>query len=114
MKTVICKFCGGEGHSATFCFARPKKTIPRNTTPKKQSTKQKEYETWKYNVAKPFVIKRDGHKCSCCGAEHKPLDLEHTLGVGSHPEFKRELKNMTLMCRYPCHDNKTNNRPCPH
>lgn len=84
---------------------------------KQVSDKQAEYNRWLEAVARPYLIERDGNKCSCCtrpALEGEKLDIEHTLGKGSHPELKRDLNNLTLMCRIPCHNNKTDNKPCDH
>lgn len=81
------------------------------------SANEAQYQIWKETVARPAIIARDGNKCSCCGRPAEAgekLDLEHTLGKGSHPGLKRDLKNLTLMCRFPCHRNKTDGVECVH
>lgn len=111
MKTPFCKSCLREGHYKTFCpFTRRK---PIN----KRSTKQEQYDTWLESVARPFLIQRDGNYCICCKRAAKvgeKLDIEHTLTKGSRPDLKRDLNNLTLMCRFPCHRSKTDAKPCFH
>lgn len=80
------------------------------------SKKQGEYLEWVENVARPYLIGRNGNRCACCdlffGAVK--LDIDHILGKGSHPELKKELTNLQLLCRFPCHFNKTNLIECTH
>lgn len=81
------------------------------------SDKQNEYHIWLEEVARPYLIERDGNACCCCcrpAKDNEKLDIEHTQGVGSHANLKKDLDNMTLMCRYPCHYNKTNHIKCRH
>lgn len=104
-----CKRCSKRCYGE-YCFQhKPRKAIP------KQSDKEKEYQVWKEEVARPFVIERDGVFCQCPGGCNKlGTDLEHEEGKGSHPERKRDLTNLRLFCRYPCHDFKTNEILCLH
>lgn len=84
---------------------------------RRMSAKEQEYQEWKENVARPAVIERDGNMCQCCGRpayDGEKLDLDHVLGKGSHPELKRNLDNFQLLCRWPCHRNKTDNKECLH
>lgn len=79
------------------------------------SDKQAEYHKWLEEVARPYLIEKFGNVCSCCMRTFKTkLDIEHTKEVGSHAELKKDLNNMTLMCRFPCHRNKTDNKECLH
>lgn len=106
-----CHSCGERGHSQFYCKTRRRKSINQ------QSEKELGYQLWKELEARPYLIERDGNACQCCGrAAHtgEKLDIEHEKGKGSHPELKRDLKNLRLYCRYPCHDNKTNNIKCLH
>lgn len=111
MKSNPCKLCGSIWHTKAFCQHKPRKPI------RQVSDKQADYKLWLEDVARPYLIERDGNNCSCC---HRPaksgekLDIEHTLGVGSHASLKKDLDNLTLMCRFPCHRNKTDHLPCSH
>lgn len=110
-KRIHCSFCGSDTHYVTWCWRRKTKKV------RPQSDKEMSYQTWKETVARPHLIKRDGNWCYCCwrpAEGDEKLDIEHTKGKGSHPESKRELKNMRLYCRFPCHRNKTDNIPCLH
>jgi hypothetical protein len=95
-----------------------KNSLPqRKKRIRQQSDKEKDYQVWKETVARPYLIERDGNKCGCCERPAYPnekLDIEHELGKGSHPELKRELSNLRLYCRFPCHRKKTDHIPCLH
>lgn len=107
----LCSICDSPYHYQTFCPFKKKKAIP------KQSAKEQEYQIWKEEIARPILIERDGNKCSCCGRPARrgeKLDIEHTLTKGSRPDLKRDLDNMKLFCRFPCHRNKTDGKICLH
>lgn len=96
---------------------KPRKALTARVRPKKMSDKERDYQEWKEAVARPYVVERDGNKCQCCGRPaylNEKLDLDHIKGKGSHRELKRELSNLQLLCRYPCHQNKTDNKECLH
>jgi hypothetical protein len=122
IKPKPCKTCQSPYHSAMWHKPRKpiavKTPLPRPTKRiKQQSDKEKEYQVWKETVARPYLIERDGNKCACCkrpAYSNEKLDIEHTKGKGSHPELKRELTNLRLYCRFPCHANKTNEVECSH
>lgn len=95
---------------STKLLPKPKRRI------KQQSDKEKLYQVWKEEVARPALILRDGNRCSCCGQYYSvrdKLDIEHTLTKGSRPDLKRDLNNLTLMDRI-CHNKKTDGKPCVH
>jgi 5-methylcytosine-specific restriction endonuclease McrA len=82
---------------------------------KRIGKKQAEYRAWLEKEARPFIIERDSNICACCGRpayEYEKLDIDHIKGVGSHPELKRNVDNMQLLCRVPCHRRKTDHLPC--
>lgn len=122
-KPVKCRKCGSDYHYQSFCPLN-RKPLPRSTKaikatkkPRKLSAKEIDYQEWKENVARPFLIERDGNKCNCCGRpayDGEKLDIDHIKNKGSHPEHKRNLDLMQLLCRLPCHRNKTDNKSCPH
>lgn len=117
MKQPRCAYCGSLGHYATFCMVKPKKPIQRLRRPRQMSAKEVQYQVWKETVARPALIARDGNFCSCCGRHAEggeKLDIEHTLGKGSHPGLKQDINNLTLMCRFPCHRAKTDRVQCNH
>lgn len=110
-----CLKCGKRAYSDYCVQHKPRKPIVTNKRIKQVSDKQAEYHLWLEEVARPYLIARDGNSCSCCtrpAYEGEKLDIEHTEGVGSHASLKRDLDNMTLMCRFPCHRNKTDNVQC--
>lgn len=112
-----CTVCGKRAYS-DFCVQhKPRKPIAVSKRPKQQSDKEKDYQKWKEEVARPALIERYGNFCSCCGRPAKAgekLDIDHIENKGSHPELKRELSNLQLLCRVPCHFRKTNNLLCFH
>lgn len=84
---------------------------------RQRSKKKIAYDEWLKAVVRPFVIERDGNNCVCCGRAayvDEKLDLDHIKGKGSHPELKRDLDNFQLLCRFPCHRNKTDRVECTH
>jgi len=117
IKSNPCKTCQSTWHTKAFC--------PQNRTPlkqstkriKKQSTKELEYQEWKEGVARSYVIARDGNKCRCCWRPAhlgEKLDLNHIDSKGSAPSKKRDLENLELLCRWPCHRNYTDGKECLH
>jgi len=78
------------------------------------SNRQKEYLKWKEQIARPYLLERDGDRCNCCMQWKEQYDIDHIKSVGSHPELKRDLDNMQLLCRFPCHRNKTDHIKCEH
>lgn len=109
-KPVHCKKCGSKWHYQSFCPLNRKKIKP-------QSDKEISYQQWKETVARPAIIARDGNHCQCCSRpayDGEKLDIEHEIGKGTRPDLKRDLRNLRLYCRFPCHRNKTDNKPCTH
>lgn len=117
-----CTVCNKRAYSE-YCVAhKPRKPIQTKTVPKRgkrpkqQSVREIQYQQWKEEIARPYLVKLYNNVCSCCGREagiNEKLDIEHTLNKGSHPELKRDLDNLTLMCR-PCHRLKTDGIQCSH
>lgn len=106
-----CIICSKRAYSDYCVQHKPRKPINQ------VSDKQVIYHKWLEAEVRPFLIKRDGNQCSCChrlAYKNEKLDIEHTLGVGSHANLKRDVNNMTLMCRFPCHRNKTDGIKCVH
>ena len=114
---MICIVCGSRAYSQWCVRHKPRKPIATYKHPKQRSTKEVVYQSWKESECRPALIARDGNVCSCChrhATDGEKLDIEHTLTKGSRPDLKHDLDNLTLMCRVPCHYNKTNGLPCPH
>jgi hypothetical protein len=105
--------CYGE-----YCYLhKARKPLRSHVHPKKQSDRELDYQAWKEAVARPYVVERDGNRCMCCGRPAYPrekLDLDHIKGKGSHADSKRDLQNLQLLCRFPCHRNKTDHVDCIH
>lgn len=131
-KQPSCKYCGSLTHYSYACYTQrkpivskaPKTNVRTSTTVlirkkriRQQSDKERAYQIWKETVVLPYLIERDGNKCACCkrpALANEKLDIEHTLTKGSRPDLKRDLDNLSLMCRWPCHFNKTNRIVCAH
>jgi hypothetical protein len=101
-------------HYTFQCFLAPQKAPTVRKRPRQQSIKEKDYQVWLKEVARPFVIARDGDICQCCKSVHYPHDLDHIKNKGSHPELKRSLDNLQILGRFPCHRHKTDGLTCPH
>lgn len=96
-----------------YCIRhKPRKALRASVRPKKMSARELDYQQWLKDVARPYVAKRDGNRCACCG-NGGLLDLDHILNKGSHPELKRNLDNLQFLCR-PCHRLKTDRVVCNH
>lgn len=65
------------------------------------------YKSFRAKTAYPYLVATYGEKCAICGVTGLPLDVDHKLKRGSHPELKYELTNLQLLCR-ACHDRKDN------
>lgn len=98
-------------------FKEPKKAKKKPKRIRQVSDKQSDYHDWLEEVARPYLIEKYDNSCICCGRpaqDGEKLDIEHTKGKGSHPDLKQDLSNLTLMCRVPCHRNKTDGKECNH
>ncbi len=96
-------------------LSKPPKRLKKAPKPiRKVSPKQVSYERWLIKEARPTVIKRDGDVCRCCQRVHYPHDLDHVDGKGHNPSRKRDITNLQILGRFPCHRNKTDHIPCPH
>ena len=117
-KIPHCKSCDRDGHYSIGCpyaFRKPikvNKPLKRSVKPiKKKGKRTIEYEKWRDEVARPYLIEKYGEICVACqGARcgNQQLDVEHKKNRGSHHELKMVLSNVQLMGRYPCHYEKTN------
>ena len=95
-------------------LSKPIKQIKKRKRLARVSAKQAAYEKWLINVARPYVINRDGDICRCCLRVHYPHDLDHIIGKGTRPDLKKNLDNLQILGRFPCHRLKTDNKDCKH
>lgn len=100
-----CQVCGKRAYS-DYCFQhKPRKRIAQ------KGRKTEAYETWRDEIARPYLIKTFGAVCAACGGlrcKNKQLDVDHKLKRGSRPDLKMSLDNVQLLGRYPCHWEKDN------
>ena len=83
---------------------KPRKPI------KKKGKHTIEYEIWRDNVARPYLIRNFGEKCAACGGTrcgNKQLDIDHIRPRGSHYALRMSLTNVQFLGRNPCHREKT-------
>lgn len=122
----MCKGCGRSiiifNTAQTRCAkcqqarskAKPPKPLKRSTKPIKQKGKETmEYDRWRDEVARPFLIQEYGEVCQIdfgarCG--NQQLDVAHIDGRGSHHALKMNLANVRLVGRYPCHREETDHQ----
>jgi len=85
--------------------AKPPKPI------KKKGKATVQYERWRDEEARPFLIREYGEICQMCmGARcgNQQLDVAHIDSRGSHHSQKMNIANVRLVGRYPCHYEETN------
>lgn len=112
-----CVVCGVRAYSSRCFRHKAKKPLQSLRKPRRQSAKELEYQVWKETVARPFIIERDENKCQCCGQYARfgeKLDIDHVVGKGADASGKRDVDNMQLLCRFPCHRRKTDRLECTH
>ena len=104
-----CKYCNDPEplHYPYMCIDNPRK--PKRI--KKKGKKTIEYETWRDEVAKPYLIDKYGEVCADCNGVrcgNKQLDVDHIKARGSHYALRMTLSNVQFLGRHPCHYEKTN------
>ena len=120
-----CRDCDIEYNTFSTLQTRcPKCQYARQKPPKRYEFKQrkpikqrgKEYKRWELfreKIAIPYLDKKYGHVCSCCGVGGA-LDVDHIQNKGSHFDLKYDLSNLQFLCRFPCHYKKTAGHDCRH
>jgi len=90
-----CIVCGSQYHYQTFCPQKARKPI------RKRGKQTLLYESFRDNIAKPYLDKRYGHVCSVRGcSETENLDVDHIKTRGSRSDLKFDIKNVRYLCRY--------------
>lgn len=56
------------------------------------------YETWKREVALPYLLSQCRTMCAVCGTT-RGLQVGHILPRSTHPHLKMELSNVRFECR---------------
>jgi 5-methylcytosine-specific restriction endonuclease McrA len=95
-----CKLCQQFGHYPYKCRLNPKK--PKSI--KRLSRRGLIYKQWRDDVAKPYLIAKDGYKCALCGSTDRKLDIDHIAKrrMGGAPSRTMNINNVRFLCR-PCH-----------
>lgn len=100
-----CLYCGKRAYSE-YCVAhKPKKPIT------KKGKRTLEYENWRDNTARPYLMKNFGAVCAACQGSrchNKQLDIDHIKKRGSSIHLKMDLDNVQFLGRFPCHYEKDN------
>ena len=100
-----CSVCGKRAYS-DFCMQhKPRKRIAQKG---KQS---KEYDTWRDEVAKPYLDATYGRVCADCGGKrcgNRQLDVDHIRkrGMGGARSKTFDINNVQYLGRFPCHFEK--------
>ena len=100
-----CKYCKLDGHSATFCYARPK-----NRVLAKKQVKQigKHGAKWLRTRAQWFTEnKAESYTCFYCGERLTPKEttLDHYMSRSRRPELRYDMSNLVPCC-YRCNKKK--------
>lgn len=96
----ICKKCKTEFYSWSTLQTKCHKCQPKI----KQVGKETErYNTWREEIARPYVVNRDGFMCSDC-RQVAGRDLHHLKG---RRENKYNLDELRYLCR-SCHQKRHN------
>lgn len=99
-----CLYCGKRSYNDYCMQHKPRKPIPQ------KGKRTIEYEKWRDEVARPYLVKKYGRRCAACGGKrcgNKRLDVDHIKNRGSHYHLRMDLKNVQLLGRFPCHVEKT-------
>lgn len=120
MPEKACKDCGAAYYAQSTLNTRcPHCTYKRNKKRRGKPLKQRgkrtvEYDRWRDNVARPYLVKNFGHQCARCGVppnvnpndgSYYFHDVDHIKGRGSNNELRMVLSNVQFLCR-PCHIKK--------
>lgn len=84
---------------------KPRKAINQ------KGKKTQAYESWRDQVAKPYLDKKYGRVCAECGGSrcgNKQLDVDHInkRKMGGAQSLSMDLNNVQYLGRYPCHMEK--------
>ena len=107
-----CQVCGRRCYGELCFMHKPQKPIKRISRhkPGKHTNKDK-YHNKKFRDSK---LNHEGYLvCECCGSWNGS-DADHTKSKGANPEVRYDDNFKQILCRFPCHYNKTNNIKCSH
>lgn len=93
----VCKNCGMNGHSATFCWAHPKTPLKRRTLRRLGKYGKK----WLKARADWFKENpSEFYTCYLCGDRLTPKEttLDHIKSRSRHPELRYEFSNLAPCC----------------
>jgi len=77
---------------------KPRKALVTKKRPIQRGKEFYRWQTFREEVAIPYLDATFGHKCVECGTSDN-LDVDHILGRGSHPSLKYDLLNLQYLCR---------------
>ena len=104
MKGPYCTNCESLFHYITWCPYIKKKPIKPGKHTIKDRVENKKFRDSKLNFEGYLV-------CECCKSWNGS-DADHVESKGANPD-KRYTGEKQILCR-PCHQNKTDGRPCQH
>lgn len=114
----ICKVCGVKIKVYNTITNKCRECALKNAKPIKQRGKQaKLWDTFRDQVARPYLHKKYGIACTDCGVwppikadgTYYRHDVDHIRERGGAPHLRFDVKNMAYRCR-SCHRDKTDRK----
>lgn len=100
----LCTICQSPWHYQSFCAQKKRKVIS------KRGKHAEKWQTFRDEVAIPYLDKNFGHVCSVPGcSETENLDVDHIKNRGSHSSLRYDVSNLQYLCR-PHHRLKTDGK----
>jgi hypothetical protein len=93
---------------AQFCGNQPQLEAPKNFA--QDPTKDAFLESYEWRRVRMIVLKRDGARCSCCGAtpaDGLRMHVDHIKPRKTHPELALNTANLQVLCEI-CNHGKGN------
>lgn len=95
---MACMICGKRAYSEYCVQHKPRKPITQH------GKRAIAYETWRDEVAIPYLDSHFGHFCAWCNATEN-LDVDHIKTRGSRADLKMDVNNVRFLCR-SCHQTR--------
>lgn len=112
MAHYFCEVCGIKARSSRCFRHKVRSPIKINKRPKQRGKHFYKWVEFRDEVAIPYLDKRYGHVCFCCGVGGK-LDVDHIVTRGADPSLRYNLGNLRYACR-SCHRKLTDKVECIH